>query len=74
MVLLCRFLVCPKETKQATFRSLCLPAFSEEKTAQLFLKGANLHTTKNTMVSQEGHDITLFLPNACEFYYDFPGY
>lgn len=38
MILLCRFLVCPKETKQATFRSLCLPVFYEKKTAHSFWK------------------------------------
>lgn len=38
MVLLCRFLVCPKETKQANFCSLCLPAFYKEKTAHSFWK------------------------------------
>lgn len=43
------------------------------KDGTLFLKGASLHTAKNTMVSQEGHDITLFLHNVCEFCYDFSG-
>lgn len=38
MVLLCRFLVCPKETKQATFCGLCFPAFYEEKAAHSFWK------------------------------------
>lgn len=38
MVLLCRFLVCPKETKQVTFHSLCFPALYEEKTAHSFWK------------------------------------
>lgn len=49
-------------------------SLSWEKDSTLFLKGANLHTTKNTMVSQEGDDITLFLHSVCEFGYDFPGY
>lgn len=45
-----------------------------EKGSRLFLKDANLHATKNTMASQEGQDITLFLHNACESCYDFPGH
>lgn len=49
-------------------------SLSSGKDGTLFLKSANLHTTKNTMVPQEGHDITLFLHNVWEFCYDYPGY
>lgn len=40
----------------------------------MFLKDADLHVTKNIMASQEEQDITVFLHNACESCYYFPGH
>lgn len=44
------------------------------KRRQVRLKDANLHANKKTMAPREGQDATLFLHNAHESRYDFPGH